>query len=405
MYETGDSFIINVELEEVTDRTRHLLVTPEFLEEHRTAPTSAPRQPLPSHQSMPLSLPLSPQSPVGSNLYQSPSLPNVGGGGYAALSMPGRPGQNGRGPGSVAQISIPSAAEARGYGITAPPSPPSSVSMHPSGSLNSNGAPRLDFGALPTPNSTGNRTLNGNGVGQMQQQQQPAMNLTRPSNIAAGIISEAPGPKNAEPIVVTVAGKEYVFPLVWKNASRDGTEEVMGILGKNEWSAQRNWGYKHVKYTDMDFMISYGPRESSFKKLKGASLFSFTMFFNTRPIFQSALNKYHRKFNSLSPADFKMYLIDPISQVKKMDLSQEIVVTDWACIQPPAVVQVESAMGSGEYHCLYLIKDAKNDMTDLCRKRVETWIVKALEDGGTWSAVSSSRSEVTSVMSRSAQSS
>ncbi|KAJ3341362.1 hypothetical protein HDU93_004998 [Gonapodya sp. JEL0774] len=347
MYETGDSFILNVELEEVRN--------------HRGIKWAGQSQK--STQDNHLDL----REPVRSSVVSSQSA--------QGMQMRQAP----RGPNGLPQLSIAPAAEKRTYQAGAPPSPPHSVttmtqSGHLSNGSQSNyGGSGTLYSTASTPIGTATPSVNSGSQG-----------VVRPSQIAAGIITESAGPKNTEPIVVTVAGKEYVFPLVWMNAARQGTEQVMGVLGKPEWAAQRSWGYKHVKYTDMDFMIVYGPRESSYKKLKGASQFMFTMFFNSRPLFQSALNKYHRKFNTLTPADFKTFLIDPVSQVKKMDLSIETVATEWAFIQPPASIQMESASAGGEYHCCYLIKDARTDLTDLARKRVESWIVTALGDGGCW---------------------
>ncbi|KAJ3341357.1 Presenilin-1 [Gonapodya sp. JEL0774] len=172
----------------------------------------------------------------------------------------------------------------------------------------------------------------------------------------------------AEWVVVALAGREYAFPIVWNNTVKHGTEEAMSVLGKAEWAAQRSWGYKQISYSDTDLSIIYGPRESSFSKLKGATRYTF-----------AALSKYPRKLETLGLADFKSFLIDPVSRIAKED-----VVTEWAIIQPPSALQTESAFTGKEYHCCYLIKDSKSQLSEVTRRRLEKWIVKALGEQGYW---------------------
>ncbi|KAJ3341372.1 hypothetical protein HDU93_005008 [Gonapodya sp. JEL0774] len=179
----------------------------------------------------------------------------------------------------------------------------------------------------------------------------------------------------SETLVVVAAAREYKFPIVWKVAERTTSEDLMGPLGRPDWAIQRSWGYKKIKHEEPTMTIQYAPRKFSLRSKSGGDThFVFTIMFDSHPLFTAAVSRYQPKFDALSAAQFRMLLVDPISTS---------VSTEWACIQPPVAFVSDNSKLGGEYHVLFVVKDSSRDMSESTRTRMQSWL-KGQMIAGSW---------------------
>ncbi|KAJ3341368.1 hypothetical protein HDU93_005004 [Gonapodya sp. JEL0774] len=171
--------------------------------------------------------------------------------------------------------------------------------------------------------------------------------------------------------------REYTFPLEWRHGTADKTELVMGMFGKPEWAGQRAWGYKQTEMPDTkgsELSVTYAPRLSSSRMaLEGETFCSFTIFFNTRPLAQLALSNLPRKLPSLTPTVFRSSFILP--------LSTRGIVTEWACVCPPPDLVPADPRGGGEMRLVYVVKDSRDGVGELCGREVGGWLSRAVAEG------------------------
>ncbi|KXS13163.1 hypothetical protein M427DRAFT_383404 [Gonapodya prolifera JEL478] len=96
--------------------------------------------------------------------------------------------------------------------------------------------------------------------------------------------------------------------------------------------------------------------------------------YDSHQLFTAAVSRYHPKFDSMSAAQFRMLLMDPISTS---------VTTEWACVQPPSAFVPENPKIGGDYHVLYVVKDISRDMTESTKTRMQSWL-KGQMIAGSW---------------------
>ncbi|KXS14806.1 hypothetical protein M427DRAFT_334761 [Gonapodya prolifera JEL478] len=75
----------------------------------------------------------------------------------------------------------------------------------------------------------------------------------------------SPPPPSPIPLTVTAGGRTYTFPLQFKNEREFAVEEIMGVLGGEEWAVQRGWGYKRVAKDPSLLSTTYAAKESDVK--------------------------------------------------------------------------------------------------------------------------------------------
>ncbi|KXS12446.1 hypothetical protein M427DRAFT_59587 [Gonapodya prolifera JEL478] len=350
MYEAGESLVLNVQLEEVTDRTRHLLVTPEFIAYYQHVI-------LPSLQQPPLA-PNADPAPPPPTLLNTPSLGPVSVG-PRRHSIP------------VAQQQVTDTSE-----------------------------PLSRFGSLSRSGSTrapSNTSSNAGSAHFVPFQALTPTAITPSSSFASGAAhdsavsdcqSDMTGVSSVDSISVPTLGATHTFQLAWTTPSKQTISHVMGALGTVEWEAQRGWGYKQVRYAETDLTISYAPRESSLKNARMGTRYTFTIIFSSRPLFDTALHKYPRKLASLTPSDFLSAFIAPLATVVLGPGGAVQMDTEWAVLSPPAGrKQGQGAggnpRGGGEYHCCYAVKETGRE-AETVTKRVEAWVRAALGEKGCW---------------------
>ncbi|KXS13161.1 hypothetical protein M427DRAFT_71561 [Gonapodya prolifera JEL478] len=188
-------------------------------------------------------------------------------------------------------------------------------------------------------------------------------------------------------VSVAISGREFKFPLEFKNAMTATNAELMGVLGKPLWIGQRSWGYKRLKFDEDDMTITYMPRKSSTRaKFQSDTEYHFTIFFDSRPLFRAAMENYSDKIETLTLEDFRPTFVSPISIVRDIGNDRMPITTEWACISPPVELLVENAKAGGRYHCVYVVKDARNPvLSESGRIRLQTWLKTQLI-AGAWTS-------------------
>ncbi|KAJ3341369.1 hypothetical protein HDU93_005005 [Gonapodya sp. JEL0774] len=194
-----------------------------------------------------------------------------------------------------------------------------------------------------------------------------------------GSISES------QALIVMFHGREFTFPLEWRTSGLCPKTELMGVIGKSQWTGQQAWGYKQLNCNSDNMSITYGVRFSTLReKLKNETEYIFTMMFDSRPIFRAAAEKYPPKLDGLTAHDFTMAFVNTLSEVREIVNSEDTVeiTTDWACIPPPVEAFVENPHAGGKYHCLYIIKDSRNRLlSDSARTRLQMWLKMEMGSG------------------------
>ncbi|KAJ3341440.1 hypothetical protein HDU93_004841 [Gonapodya sp. JEL0774] len=359
MYESSETTVINVELEEVTEVTRDRLWTKQRFDEARELAASSARA-LPARRSPSISSGIASAAPVPDqwpqNVRQAPPISRSNSStysdGYPVNAQP------------IAAAAIP-------------PTHQHYAAPHDMGSLHSRG----QIPQMPPPYlSHSSPLLKDVGVvGSIPSSKQ--IILDGKGYNAFPVTDQAQAIKS-ETLVVVAAAREYRFPIVWKSADTTTTEELMGPLGRPDWSIQRSWGYKKAKHDESTMTIQFSPRKFSLRsKTGGDTHYVFTIMFDSHPLFTAAVSRYLPKFDALTAAQFRMQLMDPISTS---------VVTEWACIQPPLAFVTDNSKMGGEYHVLYVVKDASRDMSESTRTRMQSWL-KGQMIAGSWAKFGQTR--------------
>ncbi|KAJ3327914.1 hypothetical protein HDU93_001760, partial [Gonapodya sp. JEL0774] len=159
-------------------------------------------------------------------------------------------------------------------------------------------------------------------------------------------------------------------------SSKAPADDIVGILGRPEWAAQRGWGYKHIRVDPGMMSIRYGPREKDLGKNKGAGkigVLTFTIFFTTVPIYSSAAETYTLKTDDLQPSTFRSHFVDSL---------HKIVDTEWACIAPPAESRIVPT--TGNLSIGYICKPVGEPLGEKAKQRVVAWATANLSKGGDW---------------------
>ncbi|KXS14796.1 hypothetical protein M427DRAFT_145805 [Gonapodya prolifera JEL478] len=175
--------------------------------------------------------------------------------------------------------------------------------------------------------------------------------------------------------------------LRWLSTSTSTTTEIMGVLAAENWTAQRQWGYKmSSKPHPGTLSFRYQPRESSMRRsvLRVPSLsrplsIRFTIFFNSDALFKIATERYPRKTAKLNARDFSLHFIESL-KVPAASLSRPtsaafgggVEVTEWACITQ----STEASRGGerDELRIAFLVKRWGEQLTDTCSKSVGMWL-------------------------------
>ncbi|KXS14808.1 hypothetical protein M427DRAFT_135502 [Gonapodya prolifera JEL478] len=153
-------------------------------------------------------------------------------------------------------------------------------------------------------------------------------------------------------------------------------ETIMGILAGTEWATQRMWGYKLAR-ADMGTMsMRYVAREKDVGKNSGSGrvgVVSFTIFFASLPLYNTASESYTTKTENLHPPTFVSHFVRTPALAKLVD-------TEWACLAPPREWIKPT---TGDLSVAYVVKAQKDNWGEQAKARVELW-ARANAERGDW---------------------
>ncbi|KAJ3332489.1 hypothetical protein HDU93_009061, partial [Gonapodya sp. JEL0774] len=182
--------------------------------------------------------------------------------------------------------------------------------------------------------------------------------------------------ENTDRIRVAIGGKEHVWSLSWRNERLVGVDQLLGALGTSEWSVQRGWGYKQIQNDPAYWYLKYVPREQDVKKHPESGYVQFTIFYNDKTLFTAANSKLREKVDNLSNPRFFEEFLERLRSHK----DTKNVVTEWACIEPPAAY-VGPHAGKGDLHVAFVVKQQWDILSGKTAKTISAWVQRQLVSG------------------------
>ncbi|KXS10341.1 hypothetical protein M427DRAFT_37505 [Gonapodya prolifera JEL478] len=173
--------------------------------------------------------------------------------------------------------------------------------------------------------------------------------------------SSTPSSTTVDTLYVPEDSGDAAYVLEWKSASDAAYKEVMGMLGREEWSVQRGWAYKKTNVDSLQWSISYVPGmfDNVIADTSGAlPRLELTLFYNSLPLFLTATQTLPARLPNLRIPTFASHILTTLPFA-----------TEWAQIISPGPAR----LWCNTYRLALIVRAQGEDLSPRCRGILETW--------------------------------
>ncbi|KXS15636.1 hypothetical protein M427DRAFT_135082 [Gonapodya prolifera JEL478] len=182
----------------------------------------------------------------------------------------------------------------------------------------------------------------------------PSLSFSRPSNAYSST-------STLDTLYVPEDAGDAEYVLEWKNGSDSAYKEIMGMLGREEWSVQRGWAYKKTNVDSLQWSISYVPGkfDNVIADTSGAlPRLELTLFYNSLPLFLTATQTLPARLPNLRIPTFVSHIVSTLPFA-----------TEWAQIISPGPAR----LWCNTYRLALIVRAQGEDLSPRCRGILQAW--------------------------------